>query len=114
MAIRQFSSDELYRLRNDLPVTKVIDGLLCIPSKEIEGVYRFLCPVCGEFQTAVNHRTNLSRCFRCRRNFNTIELVMEDRKVSFVQSVKMLQRWALAEHAATVNEGQVRLPCVRE
>jgi len=94
---RRFSDEELYRIRNDIPVRAVISELLAIASKEIEGIYRFLCPNCGEFQTAVNLKTNLSRCFRCQRNFNTIELVMEDRKVSFVESVKMLQNWGVPE-----------------
>lgn len=90
---RRFSDEELHAIRNFIPIRLVIEQLLEIPSKEIEGCYRFLCPVCNEFQTGVNQRTNLSRCFRCQRNFNTIELIMEDRKMPFVQSVRMLQKW---------------------
>lgn len=93
--VRRFSDEELYQLRNGIPIPKVIDDLLGIPCKEIEGIYRFLCPLCGEFQTAVNPKTNLSRCFRCRRNFNTIEIVMADRKVPFVEGVKILQNWRI-------------------
>ena len=72
----QFSKEELRKLRNEIAVRWVIETLLQLPHKEVEGVFRFLCPACGEFQTAVNPKTNLSRCFRCQMNFNTIELVM--------------------------------------
>ena len=108
---RRFSDEELYRIRNDIPVRAVISELLDIPVKEIEGIYRFLCPNCGEFQTAVNLKTNLSRCFRCQRNFNTIELVMEDRKVSFVESVKMLQNWGVPK-VGPAQEKRVEGKCV--
>jgi len=89
---RRFSSEELHALRNQVPIKFLIKELLGIPCKEIEGVFRFLCPHCREFQTAINPKTNLSRCFRCRRNFNTIEMVMEDKHLGFVESVKFLKR----------------------
>lgn len=88
--MRRFSKEELHRIRNDLSVRWVIETLLQLPHKEVEGVFRFLCPACGEFQTAVNPKTNLSRCFRCQLNFNTIELVMREQNVSFVEAVKFL------------------------
>ena len=88
--MRRFSSTELGRLRNEIPVRWVIEALLQLPSKEIEGVYRFLCPVCSEFQTGLNPHTNLARCFRCEKNFNPIELVMADKGLNFVQSVTLL------------------------
>lgn len=56
-----------------------------------EGYFRFLCPVCKEFQTAVNPKTNLARCFRCEKNFNSIDLVMRVKGVGFVESVQYLQ-----------------------
>lgn len=88
----EFSSEELSALRNRISIRHLIEVLLGIPSKEIEGVFRFLCPKCREFHTAVNPKTNLSRCFRCEENFNTIELVMKDRQLNFVQSVKFLKQ----------------------
>ena len=88
----RFSKEELYKLRNHIQIRVLIETVLKIPCKEIEGVFRFLCPVCREFQTGVHTKTNLSRCFRCERNFNTIELVMEDQKMKFVESVKFLKR----------------------
>jgi DNA primase len=89
---QQFSSEELSALRNRIPIQILIAETLGIPSKEIEGVFRFLCPKCREFQTAVNPKTNLSRCFRCQQNFNTIEIVMKDKQINFVQSVKFLKQ----------------------
>lgn len=88
---QRFSAAELWTLRNQLLITELIRDTLGIPSKTVEGVFRFLCPSCGEFQTSVNPKTNLSRCFRCQRNFNTIEIVMQDHKTSFVESVKFLK-----------------------
>lgn len=87
----QFLKEELFSVRNDVPVRYVIEEVLRIPSKEIEGIFRFQCPRCREMRTAVNERVNLSRCFRCERNFNTIDLVMYDHQKSFVESVKLLQ-----------------------
>lgn len=86
-----FSSKELYELRNSIPVDVLIETKLGIPAKISEGVFRFLCPLCNEFQTGVNPKTNLSRCFRCEKNFNTIDLVMTCRSIGFVESVKYLQ-----------------------
>jgi DNA primase len=90
---RRFLSEELSALRNQISIRCLIEELLVIPSKEVEGVFRFLCPKCGEFQTAVNLKTNLSRCFRCQENFNTIELVMRDKRINFVDSVRFLKQF---------------------
>ena len=99
--MRRFSSTELKRLRNDIPVRLVIETLLQLPHKEVEGVYRFLCPVCEEFATGLNPRVNLARCFRCKKNFNPIELLMADRGLSFSQSVNLLlqkEHWLSQAH----------------
>jgi hypothetical protein len=48
--------------------------------------------VCKGFDTSINHKHNLARCFQCRQNFNPIELVMHQRRISFVDSVKWLKR----------------------
>jgi len=86
-----FTSHQLHILRNDIAIDALIEKALCIPSRIAEGYFRFLCPLCKEFNTAVNPETNLSRCFRCEQNFNTIDLVMTIRKLDFVQSVRFLQ-----------------------
>ena len=89
---KYFSSRELYKLRNLIPIDVLIEKELAIPSKISEGFFRFLCPLCNEFQTAVNPKTNMGRCFRCEKNFNTIDVVMTWQNTGFVDSVKYLQR----------------------
>ena len=91
MTTRRFSSQELYRLRNDIPVDIVIKNALDIPCRNTEGCFRFLCPKCNEFNTAVNPETNLARCFRCEKNFNTIDLVMLVTQLDFVKSIRFLK-----------------------
>ena len=87
---KRFSSHELFELRNAIPVRRLIRDELQIPSKISEGVFRFLCPVCHEFQTATHPATNLARCFRCEKNFNTIDLVMAVKGLDFKESVVFL------------------------
>lgn len=91
MAKRYFSSRQLYVLRNDIDVRMLIEKTLRIPCRVTEGCFRFLCPICNEFNTSVKSKTNLARCFRCEKNFNTIDLVMMIRQADFVQSAKFLQ-----------------------
>lgn len=93
---RHFSSRELFVLRNHIPIDTLIEKHLEVPSKFSEGFFRFLCPVCHEFQTATNPRTNLGRCFRCERNFNTIDMVMICKGIRFVECVKYLK--AISTH----------------
>jgi hypothetical protein len=69
----------------------LIEETLRIPCRMTEGCFRFLCPLCSGFNTAVNPETNLARCFDCSKNFNTIDLVMLCRQAKFVDSVKFLQ-----------------------
>jgi hypothetical protein len=91
MTNRCFSSSQLYALRNEINVEMLIEKTLRIPCRMTKGCFRFLCPLCNGFDTAVNPRANLARCFRCEKNFNTIDLVMLVRQAGFVQSVKFLQ-----------------------
>ena len=88
---RRFSSEELFELRNSIPINAVIKDLLLMESKIIDGYFRFLCPVCNEFQTATKMSTNLARCFSCRKNFNAIDLVMVVKNIGFVDSVSFLK-----------------------
>ena len=88
---RHFSSQELFMIRNHIPIDTLIENHLKLPSKFSEGFFRFLCPFCKEFQTATNAKTNLARCFRCERNFNTIDLVMICKGLRFVEGVKYLK-----------------------
>ena len=88
---KRLSSEELFELRNSIPINTVIKELLSIPSKTIDGYFRFLCPVCNEFQTATKASTNLARCFYCERNFNAIDLVMIVKDLGFIESVTFLK-----------------------
>ena len=88
---RHFSSQQLFMLRNHIPINTLIEKHLKLPSKFSEGFFRFLCPLCNEFQTATNPKTNLARCFRCERNFNTIDMVMIYKGLKFVDGVKYLK-----------------------
>jgi len=90
--MKRFSSNELLKLRNTIPVEILIQNILRVPSKISEGIFRFLCPICNEFQTGINPNVNLVRCFRCERNFNAIDLVMEIQGCGFKESVVFLQR----------------------
>lgn len=49
---KHFSSQELYELRNSIPLDVLIKKELAIPYKISEGYFRFLCPLCNEFQKA--------------------------------------------------------------
>ena len=88
---QRYSSEELQRLRNKVLVNDVIVHILDMPSKVRDGYLRFLCPLCSEFLTACNPRTNLARCFRCERNFNPIDLVMVVKGLNFREAVEFLQ-----------------------
>ncbi len=90
MAKTQYTRQELFILRNHIPVDGLIEKLN-IPSKTTEGCFRFCCPICREFDTGVNPKTNLARCFRCEKNYNTIDLVMLVKQSDFIHSVKFLQ-----------------------
>ena len=85
-----YSKELLARLRNEIPISVVIGDILDMPSKTTEGYFRFLCPVCNEFNTATNPKTNLARCFGCRRNFNPIDMVMVVKRMNFKDAVEYL------------------------
>ena len=87
---KRYSKKMLRMLRNAIPVDLVIADLLKQPNKISEGNFRFLCPNCGEFNTAVNPKTNLGRCFSCKKNFNPIDIVMSVKTYSFTQAVEYL------------------------
>jgi len=91
--MKRFTQNELFELRNHIPINALIEKRLKMPAKISEGHFRFLCPLCGEFQTATNPKTNLARCFRCNRNFNTIDMVMTCEKSSFVETVNTLKAY---------------------
>jgi hypothetical protein len=86
-----YSDDFLRMIRNQIKIDRVICVLRLetIFSKEL---VRFRCPLCHGFHTATNPKTNLARCFDCKRNFNPIDLVMAVSRYDFVDSVEFLKR----------------------
>ena len=92
---RQF----LFHLRNHIPIEHIISDVLKISHKTSEGYFRFLCPICSEFDTATNDKTNLARCFRCNNNFNPIDLVMIANRVNFLDAVSFLRPLLEDSHA---------------
>jgi DNA primase len=86
----RYSKHTLWQLRNNIPIDILIKDVLQLPCKTSEGIFRFLCPICSEFDSATNHRTNLARCFRCQKNFNPIDIVMADKQSSFRDAVAFL------------------------
>jgi len=89
--MKRLSDERLWWLRNKIPIDAVVDKF-DLPSKEADGDFCFLCPRCREFNTAVNPRANLGRCFRCEENYNPIDLVMAVRRCSFLQAVRYLSK----------------------
>ena len=86
---RTFTAEQLRRLRNEVDIGELIVHL-GIPAKTRDHHLRFLCPHCSEFHTATNRETNLARCFRCKMNFNPIDIVMVVNDLSFVEAVHHL------------------------
>ena len=80
----------LTRLRNDIDIDLVISRLR-LERRDSKKFLRFRCPLCHGYHTATNPKTNLARCFDCRRNFNPIDLVMAVTAQSFVQTVEFLK-----------------------
>ncbi len=91
---RYFPKELLRRLRNDIswaPLLKQLDW----PHKIRDGQLAFLCPSCNEYDSAVNPRTNLGRCFACKTNFNPIDLTMVVQDWDFVTVVNYLEPFLL-------------------
>ena len=85
------SEEMLRNLRNNIPIDMVIVSLLKMEARKTEELLRFRCPVCNNFHTATNHKTNLARCFDCKKNFNPIDLVIRVGNVSFPKAVEFLK-----------------------
>ena len=85
------SREFLTFLRNKVPVAKVVRALN-EPIKICEGYERFLCPKCGDFNTAIHPRENLGQCFRCNQRFNPIDMVMMARSMPFRHAAMVVWR----------------------
>jgi len=90
--IKRFSPEFLRSLRNNIPIESLIADVIQHPNKFSENYFRFLCPKCLEFRTAVNKRTNLARCFLCETNFNTIDFTIISLNLKFTEAVSFLQQ----------------------
>jgi hypothetical protein len=87
----RLSKSHLRELRNRVEIIPLIADVLEVLYKTHDGRFRFMCPLCHDFDSAVNTDTNLARCFRCQRNFNPIDMVMIVKRYSFIQAVRYLQ-----------------------
>jgi DNA primase len=97
---KYFPRQLLFRLRNEIPLERLIREHLDWPGKRRDGRFSFVCPRCGESQTAINPSTNLGRCFRCEENFNAIDFVMLASGRDFVETVHFLSELLPAESFA--------------
>ncbi len=89
---KHYTADFLRVLRNQISIDEVIKDLMYLDVRTTGGLFRFRCPVCNNFHTATNHKTNLARCFDCKKNFNPIDLAMTAGKLSFLEAVEMLKK----------------------
>jgi len=88
---RRFSKQRLHDLRNKIPMHDLIENHLGLPNRISDNIFRFQCPQCESYHTGVKSQTNLARCFDCRRNYNTIDLVMTVKQVEFYDSAVFLE-----------------------
>lgn len=126
MAEKSFSRHELYVLRNHIGIDRLIREVLHVPCEGRQGGLSFLCPLCKGYNTGVHYKTNLARCFDCKKNLNTIDLVMIVRQCGFVDSVRFLKKlhdssdcrdgsgenasWQGAHHIGPILDGLVKPP----
>lgn len=85
------SKEHLFKLRNKIPINDAIIRILSLEHRFREGHLRFLCPVCHDLHTSTKKDTNLARCFRCKKNFNPIDLVMVVQGKNFGEAVRFLE-----------------------
>ena len=85
-----FTKQQLFTVRNEIDIDWLISDRLYL-ERQFNGMWRFRCPLCQQFNTATQKKTNLGRCFTCQQNFNTIDLVMKVRGYGFKDSVLFLK-----------------------
>lgn len=105
----RFSDEELYELRNKVSLLSLLK-LVGVETKLDGEILIFSCPSCGGYRTGINPQANMCRCFYCAKNFNPIELVMAQRKSTFVESVKFLKQHfdKLTQPPASLNDCEDR------
>ena len=87
----RYTRQELFVLRNHIPIDRVIEAL-DVHNAIHDGQYRFNCPVCHRMNTSISRKTNLARCFDCEKSYNTIDLVKEIMGLRFLESVAYLEK----------------------
>ena len=87
----RISQKLIVALRNEVPIDEVIIRILKIEHRYRENHLRFLCPRCCDLHTSTNKKTNLARCFRCKINYNPIDLLIEVNKLTFKEAVSFLE-----------------------
>lgn len=87
-----YCSGFLKKIRNQIPIEKVITAILNMDIQYTPKWLRFRCPRCHCFHTATNPKTNLARCFDCQKNYNPIDLVMIVGKCDFIEAVEYLKK----------------------
>jgi len=95
MSPQRLSATFLRALRNEILINDLVTSIFKLPFNYSEGYLRFLCPLCCEFHTATDQKTNLARCFRCQRNFNPIDPAMVVNNQSFIEAVRFLEPFCL-------------------
>ncbi len=89
-----YPSAFLYKIRNHIPIDKVITNLLNLELHRTSKLLRFRCPRCHNFHTAIKAKINLARCFDCNKNFNPIDLVMAVGNLTFIEATEYLKEKA--------------------
>ena len=97
-----FTKQQLFQVRNDIDIDWLINDKLHL-GRQFNRIWRFQCPVCQQFNTATQKKNNLARCFSCQQNFNTIDLVIYNKKMNFVPAVQFLL--SLMEKQSASNDG---------
>jgi hypothetical protein len=87
-----FTPQQLVQVRNKISMFSLIYDILGL-NRQFNRIWRFCCPLCQQYNTAIKKETNLARCFDCQRNFNTIDMVIYVKQFEFKQSVEFLLPW---------------------
>jgi len=100
-----FSKQQLFQVRNTIDIHWLINEKLTL-ERQFKGIWRFRCPLCQGFHTAIAKKTNLARCFDCQKNFNTIDLVIFTKQYNFIPAVKWLLLCLDKTNVTLVNDSQ--------
>ena len=84
--------DMLWKLRNLIPIDQVIENIVYLNARRSKDLLRFQCPLCQNYHTATDKKTNLARCFDCRKNFNPIDMAMKALNLEFLDAVELLSK----------------------